>query len=177
MDKNDPYLSELDAIEDMDEPMEGDTGKTEIHDVSVTQKHVAFGGEEPTRIDHRVVTAKEGGEDEFFSEQFPEQEEGEGGAPGQEGEPESYDEVSEGSEESGDILDLAPDMNVPLVIVMGRKSYTVKDLLGLRMGQVLDLDRPPLDPVDLVAAGRVIGKGELVEVEGNLGVRILKLFK
>jgi flagellar motor switch protein FliN len=171
MDKNDPYLSELDAIEDMDHD-EHDTGKTDIGDLSVTHRQKTAGGfegDEKTTIDSAGIThggvSTEEGDDFFAAEDEVSEVEGE-----------SQDEISE-EVPVQEILDLSPDMSVPLVIVMGRKNYTVKDLLDLRMGQVLDLDRPPLDPVDLVAGGRVIGKGELVEVEGNLGVRILKLFK
>jgi flagellar motor switch protein FliM len=64
-----------------------------------------------------------------------------------------------------------------MVAVLGRKGVTVKDLLGLRMGQVVELDKMPGEAIDLVASGKIIGKGELVEVDGKLGVRVLKLFK
>lgn len=73
------------------------------------------------------------------------------------------------------LMDLAPDIPVQVVVVMGRKEVTVKDLLALRMGQVVELDRAPKEAVDLVAAGRVIAKGELVEIEGKLGVRIVRI--
>lgn len=76
-----------------------------------------------------------------------------------------------------EILGLSPDIPVQMVVVMGRKAVTVKDLLGLRMGQVIEMDKMPAEAVDLVANGKIIGKGELVEVDGKLGVRVLKLFK
>ena len=47
--------------------------------------------------------------------------------------------------------------------------------MGLRPGQVIELSRSPGEPVDLVVAGKRIGKGELVEIDGELGVRILSL--
>ncbi len=76
-----------------------------------------------------------------------------------------------------EMMDLSPDIPVQLVVVIGRKNLTVRDLLGFRSGNVVDFDRVPSEPVDLVVGGRVIGKGELVNVEGKLGVRILKLLK
>lgn len=76
-----------------------------------------------------------------------------------------------------ELLKLSPDLEVPVIVVMGRKSVTVRDLLSLRMGQIVDLGRNPQEPVELVAAGKVIGRGELVEIDGGLGVRILKLLK
>ena len=51
------------------------------------------------------------------------------------------------------------------------------DVMGLRAGQVIELSRAPGEPVDLVVDGKRIGKGELVEIDGELGVRILNLVK
>ena len=76
-----------------------------------------------------------------------------------------------------DLLQLSPDIPVPVVVVIGRKSLTVKDLLAFQNGHIVDFERAPTEAVDLVAAGQVIAKGELVEVDGKLGVRILKLLK
>lgn len=136
--EKDPYLSELDAMDDLEPP---------------TQVEGAAPLEEKTHIDVKAPMS----------------------APAVELPDVPVEVASEAPVQ--EILDLSPDISVPLVIVMGRKSYTVKDLLALRMGQVMEMDRAPLEPVDIVAAGKVIGKGELVEVEGKLGVRILKLLK
>jgi len=46
-----------------------------------------------------------------------------------------------------------------------------------RRGQVIELSRSPGEPVDLVVDGKRVGKGELVEIDGELGVRILSLVK
>lgn len=78
---------------------------------------------------------------------------------------------------SGDVLNLAPDVPVQITAMMGRKSATVKDLLDLKTGDVVEFDRKPMDPLDIVVSGKVIAKAELVVVDGRLGVRILKLFK
>jgi len=161
----DPYLSELDAIDDFEaQPPEE---ATEV--------------DGPTRID---VKAQAIGS--IPMPQMPppppsfEEDAEESELPSLEDIPASQEAMERVPEEPmpvKDILDLAPDLAVPLLVVMGRKSFTVQDLLGLRLGQIMDLDRAPLEPVDLVAAGKVIGKGELVEVDGKIGVRILKLFK
>ena len=92
-----------------------------------------------------------------------------------------YEEVPE-LENSGeslgqDILHLAPDVAVQVMAMMGRKSATVKDLLDLKIGDVVEFDRKPMDPLDIVVAGKIIAKAELVVVDGRLGVRVLKLFK
>ena len=47
----------------------------------------------------------------------------------------------------------------------------------LHGGQILRLGRGPSDPVDLVVNNRVFARGELIEVDGELGVRLVQLAK
>ena len=75
------------------------------------------------------------------------------------------------------LLGLTSDLPVQLVAVMGRKGITVKDLLGYRVGQVVSFDKKPFDAVEIIVNGKIIGRGELVDLDGKLGVRILKLLK
>ncbi len=156
LNKKDPYLSELDAMDNFEPPPPdlGEGGEETVHET-----------EEPTRIDLKAPpvpkpTRAEPDHHEVADDVA-----------------EMLESIPEGEPPVKELLDLAPDMTVPLVVVMGRKSYTVKDLLALRIGQVMDLERAPTEPVDLVAAGKVVGKGELVEVDGKLGIRVLKLLK
>ncbi|HPM41966.1 MAG TPA: FliM/FliN family flagellar motor switch protein [bacterium] len=78
---------------------------------------------------------------------------------------------------SDEISGLAPDVPVNLVAVVGKTTTSVGDLIKVRLGQVIDLGRPPGETVDLVANGRLIARGELVEMDGKLGVRILKMVR
>jgi len=63
---------------------------------------------------------------------------------------------------------------VPLTVSveMGRVRLTVAEFSNLTEGQVLELRRPPEAPVDLVVGGRVVAQGELIDIQGELGVRI-----
>lgn len=81
----------------------------------------------------------------------------------------------EGKQE--DMLDIAADVPVQVVAVMGKRSVTLKEMAALRMGEVIELNRPANEIVDLVAGGKLIAKGELVEIEGKLGVRIVKMVR
>lgn len=72
---------------------------------------------------------------------------------------------------------LAADTPVQVVAVMGKKTITVGDLISLKKGEVLELNRFPNEAIDLVANGKLIAKGELVEIDGKLGVRIIKIFE
>lgn len=75
------------------------------------------------------------------------------------------------------LLDLAPDVPANLVAVIGKTSTNVGELMNMRIGHVIDLGRPPGETVDLVVNGRLIARGELVDIDGQLGVRILKMVK
>jgi flagellar motor switch protein FliM len=70
---------------------------------------------------------------------------------------------------------VAQNLSVPLVVELARKHFSVLELGKLESGQVIELSCVPGDLVDLVAAGKIIGKGELVDIEGEIGVRIVSL--
>ncbi len=77
----------------------------------------------------------------------------------------------------GSPVSVAPDVPVQVVVVIGRRSITMQELMEMKPGQVMELNRPPQEAVDLAVGGRVFAKGELVEIEGKLGVRVLKIVK
>jgi len=72
---------------------------------------------------------------------------------------------------------LAGEVPVQVVAVLGKKAITVQDLVSLKKGQVVELNRFPNEAIDLVANGKLMAKGELVEIDGKLGVRIIKIFE
>jgi len=72
--------------------------------------------------------------------------------------------------------DYVQSVPVTVVVELGRRNITISDVTRLRIGQIIDLQRLPTEPVDLTIDGKIIGKGELVDVDGELGVRILRLF-
>jgi type III secretion system YscQ/HrcQ family protein len=76
---------------------------------------------------------------------------------------------------SPEAVGLLDDVTVAMVVELGRVMVSAADVMGLRAGQVIELSRSPGEPVDLVVDGKRIGKGELVEIDGELGVRILSL--
>lgn len=73
--------------------------------------------------------------------------------------------------------DLTLLYDVPMVIEaeMGRSNKSVRDVLRIGEGSVIDFDREANEPVDLTINGHLIARGEIVEIEGNYGVRITEL--
>jgi type III secretion system YscQ/HrcQ family protein len=73
---------------------------------------------------------------------------------------------------SGAVFD-AGKLPVQLHVIVGEKSLTLSELQALREGSIVQLDRGTDATVDLAVNGKIVGRGELVEYEGALGVKIL----
>lgn len=71
--------------------------------------------------------------------------------------------------------DLMNDIPLQISIELGRVATTAEEVVGLKVGHVFDLNRVAGEPLDLSVNGKIIARGELVEIDGNLGVRILSL--
>ena len=73
--------------------------------------------------------------------------------------------------------DLTILYDVPMIVEaeMGRANRSVRDVLKLGEGAVIEFDKDSNEPVDLVVNGTLIARGEVVEIEGNYGVRITEL--
>jgi flagellar motor switch protein FliN/FliY len=75
----------------------------------------------------------------------------------------------------GDRLDLLRGVEMDATAELGRARMTVNDLLGLRAGAVVELDRVAGGPADLLVNGRLIARGEVVVVDENYGIRITQV--
>jgi len=69
-------------------------------------------------------------------------------------------------------LDLLLDVELDASLRFGQREMLLKDVLELRPGSVIELDRKLQEPAELLVAGRVIARGEVVIVDGNYGLRI-----
>jgi flagellar motor switch protein FliN len=69
-------------------------------------------------------------------------------------------------------LDVILDIDLPLSVRFGQTEMTLLELTRLGPGSVIDLGRPPDEPVDVLVHGRLVARGEVVVVSGNYGVRI-----
>ena len=71
--------------------------------------------------------------------------------------------------------DLMNDIPLQIAVELGRVATTAEEVVSLKVGHVFDLNRVAGEPLDLSVNGKVVARGELVEIDGNLGVRILSL--
>lgn len=86
------------------------------------------------------------------------------------------DAAPTGHEEGGGISEgMLPSISLPITVALGRSFMSIKEILKLRPGQILELNKNPNEPVDLVVNGKVVARGELVDVDGRLAVRLIKI--
>jgi flagellar motor switch protein FliN/FliY len=69
-------------------------------------------------------------------------------------------------------LDVVLDLELPITVRFGETRLTLDALARLGAGSVIDLERAPDDPVDLLVNGRLVARGEVVVVSGCYGVRV-----
>jgi type III secretion system YscQ/HrcQ family protein len=75
----------------------------------------------------------------------------------------------------GALTDAVLDAPVVVRVEVGAVSLSAREWAALRPGDVIETGRRINDPVVLRVAGREVARGELVEVEGELGVRIREI--
>ena len=64
------------------------------------------------------------------------------------------------------------DVDLDISIELGRTEILIEDILKLREGSVVELDKLAGDPVDIMANGRLVARGELLVIDGKFGVRL-----
>lgn len=69
-------------------------------------------------------------------------------------------------------IDLLLDVELEATIRFGAREMLLRDIFGLMPGAVVELDQIVSEPVDLLVAGRLIARGEVVVVDGNFGLRV-----
>ncbi len=78
---------------------------------------------------------------------------------------------------SGNMRDLEMVMNIPvkLTVELGRTRITIKQLLELAQGSVIELEGLAGEPMDILINGYLIAQGEVVVVEDKYGIRITEI--
>ncbi|WP_433827456.1 flagellar motor switch protein FliN [Actinoplanes sp. CA-015351] len=72
-------------------------------------------------------------------------------------------------------LDMLHDVEMEVSAELGRTRMSVRELLSLTPGAIVELDRAAGSPADLLVNGRLIARGEVVVVDENFGIRITEI--
>lgn len=72
-------------------------------------------------------------------------------------------------------LDVLFDIPLQVTVELGRTSRSVKEILELGAGSIIELDKLAGEPVDILINNRPIAKGEVVVIDENFGVRVTNI--
>ncbi|MBQ3981526.1 MAG: flagellar motor switch protein FliN, partial [Treponema sp.] len=79
-----------------------------------------------------------------------------------------------GTPEQGNI-GLIMDVFMEMTVELGRTKKTIKDILGMGEGTIIELDKLAGEPVDILVNHKPIAKGEVVVIDENFGVRVTEI--
>lgn len=83
----------------------------------------------------------------------------------------SFDAPTLGETEARN-LDMLLDIPLEVTVELGRTKRTIKEILELTQGSIVELDKLAGEPVDILVNQRLIAKGEVVVIDENFGVRV-----
>jgi len=98
--------------------------------------------------------------------------------PGGQAEPLSLPDFSQegASEESAaPTIEMLRDVSLHVEIELGRTRMRVEDVLQLRPGSIVELDKLAGDPVDVFVNGRLVARGEVLVLNDNFCVRVSEI--
>ena len=85
----------------------------------------------------------------------------------------SFDELTDDSIPGTDVnLDVVLDIPVNLSMEIGRTKISIRNLLQLNQGSVVELERLAGEPMDVLVNGTLIARGEVVVVNEKFGIRL-----
>lgn len=67
------------------------------------------------------------------------------------------------------------DVPLDMAVELGRTNMPLSDVLRLRSGSVVSINRLPGEPIDLLINGRLFARGEVVVVNDTFGFRITEM--
>ncbi|MCF7802851.1 MAG: flagellar motor switch protein FliN [Candidatus Marinimicrobia bacterium] len=180
-----PYLSELSSIagEQVDASEITITQSTEQPDLS--EESAIFSYQVSVAPDHKfsfykvvpkTLTSLIDAGDEEPDAETPAQDETEAGEQQVEMDETQFQQFrNKGTNGKGANLDMLMDLQMPITIELGRTKLTIKNILQLGQGSIIELDKLSGDPVDVYINDRKFAEGEVVVVDENFGVRITEI--
>lgn len=69
-------------------------------------------------------------------------------------------------------IDLIMDVPLQITVELGKTKKTIREILALGSGSVVELDKLAGEPVDLLVNGKLLAKGEVVVIDENFGIRV-----
>jgi flagellar motor switch protein FliN/FliY len=111
--------------------------------------------------------------DDAWAEALEEQAETDAGGGKAKARAASFDELADEGRPGADVkLDVVLDIPVNISMEIGRTKISIRNLLQLNQGSVVELDRLAGEPMDVLVNGTLIARGEVVVVNEKFGIRL-----
>lgn len=72
-------------------------------------------------------------------------------------------------------LEMIMDIPIELSVEVGRKKLPLRALLNMSQGSIIELDKLADELLELKVNGKIVARGEVVEVNGKFGLRIVEV--
>ena len=79
--------------------------------------------------------------------------------------------------EKSKTYNLLLDVELELSAILGETDTTLKKVLDITKGSIIELDNITTEPIKLLANGHEVARGEVVIIEDNFGLRITNIAK
>lgn len=76
----------------------------------------------------------------------------------------------------GNSINMLLDVNLPISVQLGQTTMSIRELLNLKKGKLVQLKRMAGEPVDVFISGKLLAKGEITVVDDKLSIRIGSLY-
>jgi flagellar motor switch protein FliN len=73
-------------------------------------------------------------------------------------------------------INMLLDVNVGIAVQLGQTKMTIRELLNLKQGSIVRLNRMAGEPIDVFIRNQIMAKGEITVVDDRLSVRIGQLY-
>ena len=70
-------------------------------------------------------------------------------------------------------LDIMQDIPMHITVELGRTKSTIKDIINMDIGSVVELDKIAGEQVEIYANERLVARGEVIVIEDKFGVRVV----
>ena len=74
-------------------------------------------------------------------------------------------------------IDLIMDVPLEVTVELGRATKSIKDILELAPGTIVELNKIAGEPIDVLVNGKYVAKGEVVVIEESFGIKITEIIK
>lgn len=83
--------------------------------------------------------------------------------------------VQSKSQAGGSNINMLLDIQIPILVELGKTEMEMREVLALSPGSIIELDSLAGEPVKITIRDKIIAYGEVVVVDENFGVKITKI--